>query len=76
MVMIWLIWISLEFKILIVSVIKCLNGSEIQQMTTADCVFFLHLTDIPLNLTFHLDFSVSDSEFLFNLVWRYFALFW
>lgn len=76
MVMICLIWISLEFKILIVFIIKCLNGSEIQQMTTADCVFFLRLTDRPLNLIFHLDLSVPDSEFLFNLVWRYFALFW
>lgn len=39
MVMIWLIWISLKFRVLIVFVFKCLNGSEIQKMAIADRVF-------------------------------------
>lgn len=55
-----------KFRVLIVFIFRYLNGSEIRKMTIANCVGFLHLTGVPLNLHFHLDMSVSDSESLFN----------
>lgn len=67
MFMIWLIWISLKIRVLVIFIFKYLNGAEIRRWKL-QTVFFLHLTGIPLNLHSGLDLSVSGSASLSNFI--------